>query len=196
MTIALLNFLGVCIVQIQCVREYFLCTKIFQSLGRSEDQCPQCTSTCQVRNIPFEKQTNPFFLECDQRIYNFDEFQKTIRVKIGDFYCPGMYFSKKSVSMSIHGRRKMKTVTNVCNSERAATFVLNIHLKDQEQRLMLFANDGTIWSTKIQIMNNENEKPSPFLRSFPSNHNQAHLIVSQKKIKNHSIYGIILSTPH
>ena len=35
--------------------------KNFQSLGRSDYQCPQCGSVCQVRNIPFEDQTNSFF---------------------------------------------------------------------------------------------------------------------------------------
>ena len=36
--------------------------KTFQSLGRSDYQCPQCASVCQVRNNPFEHQTNSFFL--------------------------------------------------------------------------------------------------------------------------------------
>ena len=36
--------------------------KTFRSLGRSDYQCPQCASVCQVRNIPFEDQTNSFFL--------------------------------------------------------------------------------------------------------------------------------------
>ena len=35
--------------------------KTFQSLGRREYQRPQCASVCQVRNIPFEDQTNSFF---------------------------------------------------------------------------------------------------------------------------------------
>ena len=36
--------------------------KIFQSLGRSDYQCPQCTSVCQVRNIFFVDQTKSFFV--------------------------------------------------------------------------------------------------------------------------------------
>ena len=32
----------------------FLHKKTIQSLGRSDYQCPQCSSVCQVRNIPFE----------------------------------------------------------------------------------------------------------------------------------------------
>ena len=61
MTIALLFSLGTCIVQLQNVRVKFACTKkTFQSLGRSEYQCPQCTSVFQKRNFPFEDQTNSF----------------------------------------------------------------------------------------------------------------------------------------
>ena len=36
--------------------------KTFESLGRSDYQCPQCASVCQMRNIPFEDQKNSFFL--------------------------------------------------------------------------------------------------------------------------------------
>ena len=60
MTIALLFSLGTCFVQIQSVRVNFACTKRLQSLGRSDYQCPQCASVCQVRNIPFEDQKTPF----------------------------------------------------------------------------------------------------------------------------------------
>ena len=35
--------------------------KKFQSLGRSDYQCPQCASVCRVRNISFKDQTNSFF---------------------------------------------------------------------------------------------------------------------------------------
>ena len=34
--------------------------KTFQSLGRSNYQCPQCGSACQLRNIPFEDQKIAF----------------------------------------------------------------------------------------------------------------------------------------
>ena len=38
--------------------------KIFQCLGISDYQGPQCTSTCHVRCIPFEEETKSFFLNC------------------------------------------------------------------------------------------------------------------------------------
>ena len=45
----------------KCLGKLCLHKKTFQSLGRSDCQCTQCASVCQVRNIPFEDQTNSFF---------------------------------------------------------------------------------------------------------------------------------------
>ena len=50
--------------------------KTFQSLGRSDYQCPQCGSVCQVRNIPFEEQVNSFFLSLGPWVYIFEERPK------------------------------------------------------------------------------------------------------------------------
>ena len=47
-----------------CLGKLCLHKKTFQSLSRSDYQCPQCASVCQVRNVPFEHQTNSFFLCC------------------------------------------------------------------------------------------------------------------------------------
>ena len=45
----------------KCLGKLCLHKEIFQSLGRSDYQCPQCGSVCQVGNIRFEEQTNSFF---------------------------------------------------------------------------------------------------------------------------------------
>ena len=44
----------------------------YQSLGRSDYQCPQCGSVCQVRNIRFEDQRKSFFMSLGQGVYNFE----------------------------------------------------------------------------------------------------------------------------
>ena len=44
----------------KCSGRLCLHKKTFQSLGRSDYQCPQCASVCQVRNIPCEDQKIPF----------------------------------------------------------------------------------------------------------------------------------------
>ena len=45
----------------KCSGKLCMHKKTFQSLGKSEYQCPQCESVYQVRNIPFEDQTISFF---------------------------------------------------------------------------------------------------------------------------------------
>ena len=45
----------------KCLGKLCLHKKTFESLGRSDYQCPHCASVCQVRNMPFEDQTNSFF---------------------------------------------------------------------------------------------------------------------------------------
>ena len=57
----------------KCLGKICLYKKTFQSLGRSDYQCPQCGSVCQVRNILFEDQTNSFLLSLGQRLYTFEE---------------------------------------------------------------------------------------------------------------------------
>ena len=49
---------------ILCVRR-----KTFICLDLSMDRCPQCTSTCQVRNFPSDEQTMWFLLKSDHGIY-------------------------------------------------------------------------------------------------------------------------------
>ena len=68
----------------KCLGKLCLHKKTFQSLGRSDYQCPQCASVCQVRNIPFEDQTNSFFLSFCAGVYIFEESAKTIQGVIGD----------------------------------------------------------------------------------------------------------------
>ena len=55
----------------KCLGKLCMHKKIFQSLGRSDYQCPQCGSLCQVRSIPFEDQTNYFFLSVGQGVFTF-----------------------------------------------------------------------------------------------------------------------------
>ena len=104
MTIALSFSLGTCIVQIQRVWVNFACTKkTFQSLGRSDYQGPQFAFVYQVRNIPFEDQTNSFFLSLGRGVYIFEENPKSIQDVIGDVFCPGDYCLNREKCKSIGG---------------------------------------------------------------------------------------------
>ena len=68
----------------KCPGRLCLHKKIFQSLGRSNYQCLQCGSVCQVRNIPFKDQTRSFFLSFGPRVYIFEESPKTVQDVTGD----------------------------------------------------------------------------------------------------------------
>ena len=87
----------------KCLGKLCLHKKTFQSIGRSDYQCPQCESVCQVRNFPFEDQTNSFFLSFGAGVYIFEESAKTIRDVIGDVYCPGKYCLNREKCESIGG---------------------------------------------------------------------------------------------
>ena len=77
--------------------------KSFKSLGRSDYQCPQCASVCQVRNILFEDQTNSFFLSLGQGVYIFEWTPKSIQDVFGDVFCPGKYCFSREKCKSLDG---------------------------------------------------------------------------------------------
>ena len=86
-----------------CSGKLCLHKKTFQSLGRSDYQGQQCAYVCQVRNIPFEAQTNSFFLSFGQWVYIFEQSPKSIQDVIGDVYCPGKYYFNREKCESLAG---------------------------------------------------------------------------------------------
>ena len=87
----------------KCLGKLCLHKKTFQSLGGSDCQCPQCGGVCQVLNIPFEDQTNSFFLSLVQGVYIFEESPKSFQVVTGDVYCPGKYCTNREKCESLGG---------------------------------------------------------------------------------------------
>ena len=87
----------------KCLGKLCLHKKTFQSLGRNDYQRPQCGSVYQVLNIPFEEQTNSFFLSLGQGVYVFEESPKSIQDVIGDVCCPGKYCFNREKCESIGG---------------------------------------------------------------------------------------------
>ena len=75
----------------KCLGKFWLHKKTFESLGRSDYQCSQCGSVCQVRNIHFEEQINSFFLSLGPGVYIFEERPKSVQKVDGDVYCPGEF---------------------------------------------------------------------------------------------------------
>ena len=87
----------------KCLGKLCLHKNTFQSLGRSDYQCPQCASVCQVRKIPFQEQINSFFLSPGQGVHIFEESPKSIQEVIGDVYCPGEFCLHREKCESLGG---------------------------------------------------------------------------------------------
>ena len=131
MTIALFFSLETCNVQIQSVCVNFACTKkTFQPLG--DYQCAQCVYVCQVRNIPFEDQTNFFFLSFGPGVFSFEENPKSIQEVSGDVYCPGEYCLNKEKCKSIGGYVRTSRSIYGCDNCGAWLFVHKVPFTLQE----------------------------------------------------------------
>ena len=116
----------------KCLGKLCLHKKTFQSLGRSNYQCPQCASACQVRNIPFEDQTNAFFLLFGAGVYIFEENVKTIQDVIGIVYCPGEFCLNREKCESIGGYVTTQRSIYGCGKCGARLFVHKVPFTLQE----------------------------------------------------------------
>ena len=104
----------------------------FQSLGRSDYECLQCASVCQLRNIPFEDQINSFFLSVGPGVYIFEEKPKLIQDVIGDVFCLGEYCLNREKCKSIGGYVTTSRFIYGCDNCGAWLFVHKVHFKLQE----------------------------------------------------------------
>ena len=109
---------------------------------------------------------------------------KKVRETIGDVYCPTcrnekcVYISTTETT-SFYDCRKCKACCNV----------LNTPFRDQKPTIMLFGGDGTHCFARKTSRGYEKGKPSPFLRNFSANHNQAHPNLSQKRTNRVQIWN-------
>ena len=117
---------------IKCSGRLCLHKKTFESLGRSDYQCPQCGSVCQVRNIPFEDQINSFFLSLGQGVYIFKERSKSVQEVIGDVYCPGEFCLNREKCESLGGHVTTPRSIYGCGKCGAWLFVQKVPFTLQE----------------------------------------------------------------
>ena len=112
-----------------------------------------------------------------------------VQETIGDACCP-TYRTKKSVHISAN------KVSGFYNSKKcdACCYVLKIPFKVQKRNIMLFGDDGTHCFAKKTSRDYEKGTHLHFWRNSSTNHK--HTQTRTKIGKNHSIYGIIVSTPH
>ena len=116
----------------KCSGRNCLHKKTFQSVGRSDYQCPQCGSVCQVRNIPSEEQIKSFLLSLDQGVYIFEKRAKSIQEVFGDVFCPGEFCLNREKCKSIGGYVTTPRSIYCCDNCGAWLFVHKVPFKLQE----------------------------------------------------------------
>ena len=149
----------------KCLGKLCLHKKTFQSIGRSDYQCPQCASVCQVRKIPFEDQTNSFFLSLGQGVYIFEESAKTIQDVIGDVYCPGKFCLNREKCESVGGYVTTPRSIYGCDICGAWLFVhkvpftLQEHVKTTktDKTRFFFAKKRRNWTNNCYIISRFNQ---------------------------------------
>ena len=87
---------------------------------------------CQVRNIPFEDQTNSFFLSLGQRVYIFEENPKSVQDVIENVYCSGEYCLNREKCKSIVGYVTTPRSIYGCDNCGAWLFVHKVRFTLQE----------------------------------------------------------------
>ena len=87
---------------------------------------------CQVRNIPFEDQTNSFFLSLGQGVYIFEESPKSIHDVTGDVYCLGKCCSNREKCESIRGYVTTPRSIYGCGKCGAGLFIHKVPFMLQE----------------------------------------------------------------
>ena len=116
----------------KCSGKLCLQKKTFQSLGRSDYQCPHCASVSQLRNFPLEDQKNSFFLSFGQRVYIFEESPKSFQDVIGDVCCPGKHCSNREKCESLDGYVTTSRSIYGCGNCGAWLFVHKVSFMLQE----------------------------------------------------------------
>ena len=116
---------------------------------------------CQVPTIPFEKQTKSFFSEFSERIYNFEETQKSIQDIIGDVYCQTSP-NEKCLCLSTNKTSRFDDCKN-CN---ACSHVLVIHFEGVKSTFMFFGGDCTHCFARKTSCDYEKRSPSTVAKKF------------------------------
>ena len=139
----------------KCSSRLCLHKKTFQSVARSDYQCPQCASVCQVRNIPFEDQRNSFSLSLGQGVYIFEESPKSVQDVIGDVYCPGKYCSNREKCEFLGGYVTTPRSIYACGNCGAWLFVHKVPFMLQEHEKTTKTDKTLFMLEKMNLVPNE-----------------------------------------
>ena len=180
--IALLTFLGTCIVRTKCILQIFCVhRRTFQPLGRSDYQCPPCASIYQVRNSPSEEQTNFFVLLCNQGIDIFEGTRKSMEDVIQQNVKTKCVYNsfKQNAEKSFYD----------CKMWRAKCHLLNIGFNEQKPTITFFGGYGSHCSTRKMSSDYDTKKPSHSLQKFLG---QSQSPSSELEAKKAKIYPFVV----
>ena len=165
--------------------------KTFKSLSGSDYQCRQSSSTCRVRNIPREEQTNFFswsmvkgFKNSRRRINQFKMLLET---------CIVQHAQTKSVFTFQTTKRLVSTTVK---STKPALTCRIFLLKTKNRQLCCLVLMVHITLQEKWFVIKKEQNPSPFLKKFVRQSQSSTLEPVPKKCESHSGYGRISSTPH
>ena len=128
-----------------------------KSLSSSNYQCPQCSSTCHLRNIHLGEQTHSFFLKFGHGFDFLEETKESIQDLIGDVHCPTCP-NEKCVNFSTN-----KTCSFFdCIKCKAHSQVPNVPFIDKVCCLVVMVHNS-LQKTSCDI---EKGKPVPNLKKF------------------------------
>ena len=103
---------------------------------------------CQVRNIPFEVQTEPSFLSICHGVYIFVEISKSFQDVIRDVYCPGKYCFSREKCESFDGYVANPRSIYGCGECGAWLFVHKVRFMFMRARKDDKSNQNTLFFAK------------------------------------------------
>ena len=164
--------------------------KTFQFIEWSLYHCPDCDSTSQVPNFPFQQRKILFFLKCDQGIIIIEEIQKSFQAVTGEVFCPTCP-NEKCVYLSANKNSSFHD----CKKCKACSFVLNNPFTEKNTGNCFFGGVGTQCFARKTSLDNEKNTLS-ILNTFLPPITIKHSRTCAMKWENHSLQGVSVSTPH
>ena len=134
-----------------------------------------------IRSVHSKEKTNYFLLMCNHQNLFLKRRRNQVKILLEMSFVTAVVVQDKSVSMSLHEKVMAKTVTNVCNSQSAATTWKGL-LRIKNRHLFIFTVMGYIaWPKELIVTS------PPIAISHTSG--------CAKMGEHYSVYGINASTP-
>ena len=180
MTIAMLNLMGTCIVRIQSVRIYFVCTKRHPNLlKKSTINAFGARPRVRWAIFPFKTKQTRFSWSLVKGLIFFEETEKSIQDVIGDVWCP----TRPNENVFSFQRTKPPVSMAVRRAKPALTGWIFL-LRTKTKQLFCFVVMVRIALPENRFTNTKKKNHVRFWRNFPAKHNQGHTNLNRIKQKS------------